>query len=169
MPGAGLLPIATHKGKIYFLFGRENKYNDTPGWSDFGGGMEKGESVMDTNLREIEEETAGFLHREEIMDAMDENGILVFTMKPGGRNYTTTIVKIPFDKNLPIYFNKNRKIVEKYVDSKIIKNNVIFEKDRLKWFTFEEMLDRIHEFRSFYQTMVQKLISQYKKIEKFAS
>ena len=28
--------------QIYFLFGKENKYNDTPGWSDFGGGIETG-------------------------------------------------------------------------------------------------------------------------------
>ena len=33
--GAGILPISIHNKKIYLLFGKENKYADTPGWSDF--------------------------------------------------------------------------------------------------------------------------------------
>jgi hypothetical protein len=36
--GAGVLPATIHNNKIYFLFGKENKFADTPGWSDFGGG-----------------------------------------------------------------------------------------------------------------------------------
>jgi len=53
MPGAGILPIAVYKNKLYFLFGKENKYNDTPGWCDFGGGMERGETVIETSLRRV--------------------------------------------------------------------------------------------------------------------
>ena len=161
----GILPIAFHKKKLYFLFGRENKYNDTPGWSDFGGGIEKGETVMETNLREIEEETCGFITREEIIDSM-KRGSMTFTIYPNGRRYITTIVKIPYDEKLPEFFNKNRSMIEKHVNPKIIKTNVIFEKDRLKWFTLEEM--NISIFRSFYQLMIQKLIHNYKAIEKFA-
>lgn len=165
MTGAGILPVAIHKKKVYFLFGRENKYNDTPGWSDFGGGMEKGETIIQTNLREIEEETCGFITREEIIESIQRNGTMVFTIYPNNKKYTTTIVKIPYDENLPEYFNKNRSIIEKYVNPKIIKTNVIFEKDKLKWFSLEEMNIRV--FRSFYQPMVQKLIHNYKDIEKF--
>lgn len=165
MPGAGVLPVALHRGKIYFLFGRENKYNDTPGWSDFGGGMEKGETVIDTNLREIEEETCGFIQKQEIIDSMNRHGVVSFTMSSSGRKYTTTLVKIPYDEKLPYYFNKNRLTIDKYVNSKIISSNVIFEKDRLSWITMED----IHRlpFRHFYRNMIQILIANRHKIEKF--
>ena len=59
--GAGILPVSFHKGKLYFLFGKENKYADTPGWSDFGGGIDAGETPLDTVIREAQEETTGFL------------------------------------------------------------------------------------------------------------
>ena len=37
--GAGILPTTIHKGKLYFLFGKEGKHEDSaPGFSDFGGG-----------------------------------------------------------------------------------------------------------------------------------
>lgn len=166
MTGAGLLPVAIHKKKLYFLFGRENQYNDTPGWSDFGGGMEPGETIMETNLREIEEETCGFISRTEIIESIRQYGSLTFTMVSNGKKYITTIVKIPYDEKLPEYFNKSRETIEKYIP-KITKTSVIFEKDKLKWFTLDEMYN-FHLFRRFYQTMVQKLIYNYKDIEKFA-
>ena len=59
--GAGLLPICIYKNKIYFLFGKENYTNDTPGWSDFGGGREKNETDIETASREGAEELNGFL------------------------------------------------------------------------------------------------------------
>jgi hypothetical protein len=166
MTGAGLLPVAIHKNKLYFLFGRENKYNDTPGWSDFGGGMEKGESVIDTNLREIEEETCGFISREEIITSIKNHGTMTFTMTLNGRKYITTIVKIPYDEKLPKHFNNNHAIIEKYVNPKIIKTNVIFEKDKIEWFQLETI--DMNMFRPFYRTMVQKLIRNHKKIIEFA-
>ena len=165
MPGAGILPVAFHKNKIYFLFGRENKYNDTPGGSDFGGGIEKGESIMEANLREIEEETCGFIQSEEIIESIYRNGKLLFTMSPGGRKYTTTLVKIQYDERLPYYFNKTRSTINKYVNPKIIKTNVIFEKDQLVWISMEEI--RRLSYRSFYWNMIQILIENRQKIERF--
>ena len=165
MPGAGLLPVAIYKNKLYFLFGRENQYNDTPGWSDFGGGMEKGETVIDTNLREIEEESCGFITREEIITSIKKYGTMTFTMSSNGRRYTTTIVKIPYDEKLPLYFNNNHAIIEKYVHPKIIKTNVIFEKDKIGWFTLESVDMKM--FRPFYKVMVQKLINNHEKIMEF--
>jgi len=165
MTGAGILPIAVHRNKVYFLFGRENKYNDTPGWSDFGGGIEPGESLIDTNLREIEEETCGFIQRDEIIQSIRRYGSLTFTISTNGRKYTTTIVRIPYDEKLPFYYNKNRLTIEKYVNPKIIKSNVIFEKDQLAWATMEDF-GRI-PFRLFYQKMIQILIENRKKIDHF--
>ena len=42
--GAGILPTTIHNGKLYFLFGKEGKYEDSaPGFSDFGGGTDNNE------------------------------------------------------------------------------------------------------------------------------
>ena len=161
MPGAGILPVAIYKNKLYFLFGKENKYNDTPGWCDFGGGIERDETFVETSLREIEEETCGFITKEEIVDSVEKYGSLTFRIK----GYTTTLVIIPYDKNLPAYFNKNHAIIEKY-NPKIIKTSVIFEKDEMKWVSWEE-LDEL-PVRSFYRAMIQILFKRYKEIEEFA-
>ena len=59
--GAGVLPISIKNNKIYFLFGKENKYNDTPGWADFGGGTEPNENIFNGAVREAWEESTGFL------------------------------------------------------------------------------------------------------------
>ena len=61
MPGSSVLPVAFHKNQLYFLFGKENPYADTPGWSDFGGGIETGETPLKTAMREAAEELTGFL------------------------------------------------------------------------------------------------------------
>jgi hypothetical protein len=160
MPGAGILPVAFHRNKIYFLFGRENIYNDTPGWSDFGGGMEKGESVMDTNLREIEEETCGFIQKKEIVDSIRRHGTLVFQKD----KYTTTLVKIPYDEKLPFYFNKNQLLINKYIP-KVVQTSVIFEKDRMTWVSMED-IDKL-PYRPFYWGMIQILIANKQEIKKF--
>ena len=60
--GAGILPTTLHNGKLYFLFGKEGKYEDSaPGFSDFGGGTDNNESYLETAIREAGEEFTGFL------------------------------------------------------------------------------------------------------------
>ena len=59
--GASILPITLINNKICFLFGKERDIDENPGWSDFGGGTEKGETFLDTAIREGSEELTGFL------------------------------------------------------------------------------------------------------------
>ena len=61
MGGGGILPVAIKNDQVYFLFGKENELDDTPGWADFGGGANPGESHLDTALREGSEEINGIL------------------------------------------------------------------------------------------------------------
>ena len=63
--GAGILPFTIYKGRVMFLFGRENKdktedSNKKELWSDFGGSKEGLESYFDTAVREGFEESSGF-------------------------------------------------------------------------------------------------------------
>ena len=60
--GAGILPTTLINGKLHFLFGKENKYEDSAhGFSDFGGGTDDNETFMQTAIREGGEELTGFL------------------------------------------------------------------------------------------------------------
>ena len=59
--GASILPITVHNGKILLLFGKERDIDENPGWSDFGGGTDKGETFLETAVREGGEEMTGFL------------------------------------------------------------------------------------------------------------
>ena len=60
--GAGILPTTIHNNKLYFLFGKENQYEDSAaGFSDFGGGTDNKENFLETAIREGGEELTGFL------------------------------------------------------------------------------------------------------------
>ena len=62
MVAASILPVSIHKGKLYFLFGKENELEDSAkGFSDFGGRVENQETIYETALREGTEELSGFL------------------------------------------------------------------------------------------------------------
>ena len=160
--GAGVLPISIKNNKIYFLFGKENKYNDTPGWADFGGGTEPNENILNGAVREAWEESTGFLgSKEEI-----KKRILKWKKTFQYDRYTTFLMPMEYDDKLIYYFNNNQKCIEKKLDPKIIKNSYIFEKDELKWFSFEELEKNIHSFRSFYQNMVKILLENKKEIKK---
>ena len=46
MTGSSILPVSIHNEKIYFLFGKETELEQSAkGFSDFGGGIEKGEGI----------------------------------------------------------------------------------------------------------------------------
>ena len=62
--GGSILPVTVINGKIYLLFGKERDIDENPGWSDFGGGTDKGESYIQTASREGMEEMTGFLGNE---------------------------------------------------------------------------------------------------------
>ena len=49
--GASVLPVTVHNGKVLLLFGKERNIDSNPGWSDFGGGTDKGETFMETAAR----------------------------------------------------------------------------------------------------------------------
>ncbi len=76
--GGGILPVAFYKGKIYFLFSREqiNSTVDSGLWSDFGGASEKGESFFQAASREAHEESSGFLGSLKNIENIIENKTL---------------------------------------------------------------------------------------------
>ena len=160
--GGGILPVALKSNKVYFLFGKENELDDTPGWADFGGGREEGETHFDTALREGSEEINGFLgSAEQLRKRVKQNKIATVKFK----EYTTFIFKMDFDENLPTYYKNNYEFFSRYLPHvKHKKDNGLLEKSKIKWFSYEELKKDKKEFRSFYQNIVDLILKEEKHI-----
>ena len=160
--GGGLLPVAIKNNKVYFLFGKENELDDTPGWADFGGGHEQGETHFDTALREGSEEINGFLgSAEQLRKRVKKNKIATIKFKA----YSTYIFKMDFDENLPTYYKNNYEFFSRYLPHvKHKKDNGLLEKAKIKWFSYDELKKEKKGFRSFYQNIVDLIIKEEKNI-----
>jgi 8-oxo-dGTP pyrophosphatase MutT (NUDIX family) len=167
--GGSILPATVHNNKVYLLFGKERDIDENPGWSDFGGGTEKGESFIETACREGSEELTGFLG--------DVNGIKKLLNRYGSINidynskghttYRSHIFPMNYDNYLTQYYNNNQNFLQKRLDPKVIRDTKIFEKTEIKWFSFDEIKKNKKQFRSFYQNIVDLILADKVKIERF--
>jgi hypothetical protein len=167
--GAGVLPATIHNNKLYFLFGKENKFADTPGWSDFGGGTESSESYLNTAIREAGEELTGFLGSpEEIKKILTRYGTYNIDYNNGLRStYRMHIFPMRYTEDLPLYYNNNQKFLQSHLDENVIKKTKIFEKAEIKWFPVDALVNIKKEFRSYFQNIVSLLLQEKDKIEHF--
>jgi 8-oxo-dGTP pyrophosphatase MutT (NUDIX family) len=167
MVAGAILPITIHKNKLYFLFGKENELADTPGFSDFGGGVEGDETPYTTALREGGEEMTGFLG--------DGKAIEELALKRGGfmtlvhDTYHIHLFYMDYDMNLPKYYNNNHRFLWERMNKYKLEKTRLFEKSEIAWFSANDMKSRVSEFRKFYQTIVtETLLSKIKNISTFA-
>jgi len=166
MVAGSILPITIHNGELYFLFGKENPLEDSAkGWSDFGGGVEKGETPFKTALREGGEELTGFLgDGKTVAKLIKKNG---GTYKIVHNTYHVHMFFLDYDENLPKYYNQNHHFLWSKMDHTTLNDSKLFEKIEIGWFSIEEMKRRKKEFRSFYQEIVNYFISDIENIEQF--
>ena len=158
---AGILPIAYHNGKVYFLFGRETKDVKTRQsglWSDFGGTREKGESLFYTAVREGYEETDGVLGNQKKIESLIEN-YQIDVINQG--KYKIYMVMVPYNKALPKKFRMQYKKAKKKDMKLITEHNGLYEKDMIKWFSIETLKKNIDNFRPWYRAVVKKLIKRF--------
>jgi 8-oxo-dGTP pyrophosphatase MutT (NUDIX family) len=166
MVAGSILPITIHNNKLYFLFGKENSLEKSAkGWSDFGGGCEKGETPFIAAMREGSEELTGFLG--------DEKQIKILVKKGGiykmvHNDYHVHIFYIQYDENLPKYYNMNHKFIWDRMDHKMLSGTRIFEKIEIDWFSLEDMKNRKDEFRNFYRVIVSRFLKDAENIYNFA-
>jgi len=169
--GAGILPTTIYKNKLYFLFGKENKYADTPGFSDFGGGTDNGESYIQTAIREGGEELTGFLGSDEELGKMlKKRGTYNINNGYGKKKHGTYrmhIFNMDYDAALPRYYNNNQRFLQTKLDQEVIKKSKIFEKAEIRWFCIDELSSRKKEFRSYFQEIIDKILAQQSKIYRF--
>jgi len=166
MTGSGLLPVAIHKNKLYFLFGKENDLEDSAkGFSDFGGSIDNNESPFETALREGAEELTGFLGNAAELERhiKSHGGVKLFKLE----NYYTHIFVLDYDQHLPKYYNMNHRFLWDKMDKQILNDSKLFEKIEIDWFSLTELKTRRKEFREFYQEIVNLFLSKSKDIQKF--
>ena len=155
--GAGILPTCIHKNKLYFLFGKEHEYCDTPGWSDFGGGTDNNESYFETAVREAGEELTGFLgSSQDVRKLLNKHGTynIDYSSNDGHSVYRAHIFPLKYDPMLAIYYNNNQQFIQTHLDPNVIKNSKIFEKAEIRWVCVDDILKMRPQFRNYFQNII---------------
>ena len=164
--GAGILPTTIYQGKLYFLFGKENKYADTPGFSDIGGSQDGKETFMQTAIREGTEELTGFLGTEKSLAKMLKRyGTYNIDFNHG--KYRMHIFPMKYDPLLPFYYNNNARYIQQKLNPEIIKSSKVFEKDEIQWVCIDSLPKMRSKFRSYFQPTLDMLQEQKTDIYKF--
>jgi 8-oxo-dGTP pyrophosphatase MutT (NUDIX family) len=168
--GAGILPTTIHDGKLYFLFGKEGKYEDSaPGFSDFGGGTDKNESFFQTAVREACEEFTGFLgDNSDVEKMLKKHGTYNIEYKSDGHSKYTMLI-FPYEYNiwLPHYYNNNQRFLQKHLPEEVFKTTKIFEKAEIRWVCIDDLKKMRPEFRSYFQNIVDMIIEEKEQIKTF--
>ena len=166
MVASSILPVTIYKNKLFFLFGKENEMEDSAkGFSDFGGSVDPGESIIETAYREGAEELCGFLG-----NASDVKSLIA---KNGGayeiihNDYHIHLFFMEYDENLPLYFTNNHRFLWDRMDKTTLNNSKFFEKQEISWFSISDLKSRKKEFRSFYQEKVDLILKEKGKIHQF--
>jgi hypothetical protein len=157
--GAGILPFTIYKGRVLFLFGRENKdktedSNKKELWSDFGGSKEGLESYFDTAVREGFEESSGFFgDKEDISQLINKKCI----KEVEHHRYKTFVVYIPYDDKLVGNFRRNFLYVKRN-NRELYETKGLYEKDMIKWVSYNNLREFKHSARVFYKGIITKLL-----------
>ena len=167
MVAGSILPITIHNNELFFLFGKENPMeNSAKGWSDFGGRVDAGETIYSAALREGGEELTGFLGDNRTLRKLIKNNGGTFKLEHN--KYHVHLFFLPYDENLPKYYNQNHDFLWKRMDKNVLNKTKLFEKIEIKWFSFSEMVQDKNQFRNFYQNIVDLFDENKQKIITFA-
>jgi len=158
MVAGSILPVCIYKNKLYFLFGEENKFEDSsPGWADFGGGCDANETPYQTALREGSEELTGFLGSPSDLKKYD-------TLNFTHNDYHVFMIHVPYNETLVDCYNKNHDFLWKRMNNKLLAKSKFFEKQQIQWFSIDEMIKHKKKFRHFYKEIVDILYQQQNQI-----
>lgn len=166
MVAGSILPVTIHNNQLYFLFGKENSMEDSAkGWSDFGGGVENGETPFQTAMREGGEELTGFLgDGKQLTKYIQTHGR---TYHIEHNKYHIHLFFLPYDENLPKYYNANHRFLWDRMDHTILNESKLFEKIEIGWFSITDITNRRNEFREFYREMVDIILKDKDQIRTF--
>jgi 8-oxo-dGTP pyrophosphatase MutT (NUDIX family) len=156
--GAGILPVTIHNNQIYYLLGKEVSVNK---YSDFGGSKEDDETPLQTAVREGYEELSGILGSKYNIEKLIKTNLIY---KLTHKHFTSYIVLIDYDNNLPFYFNNQFKFIKKHFPHLIDKNGM-FEKSEINWFTLDDIKNNRNKIRGFFQEIIDELLLKHNYIK----
>ena len=156
--GGGVLPVAIYKGKLYFLFSREyiNSKDDGGLWSDFGGSKDNDETYFETALREGYEESDKIIGSKNDIKKLMKNSLQQITIN----GYRTYVVLINYDKDLPKKF-RNKFLYIKENKPHLLCKKGLYEKDMIKWYSYEDIKKNFNKFRPFYKNIVRTILKLF--------
>lgn len=156
--GGGVLPVAFHKGKLYFLFSREyiNSKDDGGLWSDFGGSKDDDETYFQTALREGCEESDKIIGSKNTIKNLMKNNLQEITIN----GYRTYVVLIDYNKDLPKKF-RNKFLYIKDNKPHLLCKKGLYEKDMIKWYSYEDIKKDFNKFRPFYKNIVKTILKLF--------
>ena len=65
------------------------------------------------------------------------------------------------------YYNNSQKVLENYLPKNLLKKSKIFEKDKIEWFTIDDLKKRKNELREFFRITSGQIIMKENDIKKF--
>ena len=160
---AGILPYTVQvvRGRpiLLFLLSRErlrieSGNKDKGMWSDFGGGRHANETTVEAAAREAYEESGGLLGSEEALREAIDNSPLILRASGG---YYTFLVRAPYDKLLPTYFENFHATIETNFPGLVAEDNGFFEKDLLKWVSLDDLIHNQVPIRPHYMSIIRQL------------
>lgn len=168
--GSGILPATIHNGKLYFLFGKENRFEKSaPGFSDFGGGTENGENYFETAVREAEEEMTGFLgNATKIRSMLKKWGTFHINYQGDGHKpYRVHIFPMEYNPWLPHFYNNNQQFLQKRLPEKVFRTTKIFEKAEIRWICINDLPRMRNQFRFYFRNIVDEMLREKENIFAF--
>ena len=163
MVGSGVIIVALHKNKVYYLFGKEGSMERDKNchWGDFGGSAKTGEDLLDTTTREGAEELNGFFGSKHVFEKY------ILKNKVDEIAYDkryTYLVRAEYDEKLPFYFNNNYKFICEYLKGHVQHpTNGLFEKSEIRWFTIDELKRERNIFRDYFRNIIDIIIYNHPK------
>lgn len=168
--GAGILPATIWKGELWFLFGKEGKYEDSAhGFSDFGGGTDSRESFLETAVREAGEELTGFLGTDgDVRRWLRRCGHFPIDHQSDGfPPYRMHIVPCDYNPWLPHFYNQNQQFLQKRMPAAWFKQSKIFEKAEIRWVPSYALGRMRPQFRNYFRHIVDDMLARMPAIHRF--
>ena len=134
-----------------------------------GGGTDFNESFLKTAIREAGEEFTGFLGNDkEVRKMLCQYGTYNIDYKTDGHDtYRMHIFPFEYNEWLPRYYNNNQRFLQKRLPAKVFKTTKIFEKAEIRWVSVDELKKMRPQFRSYFQNIVDMMLSQKDDIKIF--
>lgn len=109
-----------------------------------------------------------FLGNDNYIRKILKNGTYNIDYKTDGhKTYRTHIFPFKYNEWLPYYYNNNQRFLQKRLDQKVLKNSKIFEKAEIKWVPIDDLKSMRPKFRSYFQNIVDMMLSQKESIRNF--